>query len=112
MSPVIIGSQVGVKLVDELLNPPYNLTYVDTVRSNEKELPNEIKKLKDRPVGTSIIGFSGAKTKSIVVLPLNLNRTKFLFYFLQCTQLKNSNQKQINHRSFTYTVKLNVQSTH
>lgn len=52
----------SIKLAQDLLEPPFNLTYVGTVRSNKREIPAEMKNSKTRPVGTSIFCFDREKT--------------------------------------------------
>jgi len=45
-----------------LLLEPYKLTVVGTVRSNKREIPEELKNSRSRPVGTSMFCFDGPLT--------------------------------------------------
>lgn len=45
----------SVPLASELLRDPNKLIIVGTVRSNKKKIPLEMKNLKDRHVGTSML---------------------------------------------------------
>lgn len=45
-----------------LLAEPYKLTIVGTVRSNKREIPEELKNTRSRPVGTSMFCFDGPLT--------------------------------------------------
>lgn len=47
----------SIPLAEQLLQPPYNLTFIGTIRSNKQEIPAEFKHNSSRPVGTSLFGF-------------------------------------------------------
>ncbi|XP_045763663.1 piggyBac transposable element-derived protein 4-like [Maniola jurtina] len=52
----------SVPLAKSLLKAPYNLTLVGTIRSNKREIPEEIKNSRSRPVGSSMFCFDGPLT--------------------------------------------------
>lgn len=52
----------SIPLAKSLLQEPYKLTIVGTVRSNKREIPEELKNSRSRPVGTSIFCFDGPLT--------------------------------------------------
>lgn len=52
----------SVSLADELLQSPYNLTLVGTLRSNKREIPEKLKNSKSRAIGTSMFCYDGDKT--------------------------------------------------
>lgn len=52
----------SVPLAKNLLQTPYNLTIVGTIRSNKREIPEELKNTRSRPVGSSIFCFDGPLT--------------------------------------------------
>ncbi|XP_045489690.1 piggyBac transposable element-derived protein 4-like [Pieris rapae] len=52
----------SVSLADELLQSPYNLTLVGTLRSNKREIPKKLHNVKSRAIGTSMFCYDGAKT--------------------------------------------------
>lgn len=52
----------SVPLAKSLLKTPYNLTLVGTIRSNKREIPEEVKNSRSRPVGSSIFCFDGPLT--------------------------------------------------
>lgn len=45
-----------------MLQAPYKLILVGTVRSNKREIPEEVKNSRSRPVGSSIFCFDGPLT--------------------------------------------------
>lgn len=47
----------SIRLAEQLLQPPYNLTLIGTIRNNKQEIPAEFKHNSSRPVGTSLFGF-------------------------------------------------------
>ncbi|XP_052745784.1 piggyBac transposable element-derived protein 4-like [Bicyclus anynana] len=52
----------SVSLADELLQSPYNLTLVGTLRSNKREIPGKLKNSRSRAIGTSMFCYDGDKT--------------------------------------------------
>lgn len=52
----------SVPLAKNLLKTPYNLTLVGTIRSNKREIPEELKNSRSRPVGSSMFCFDGPLT--------------------------------------------------
>lgn len=52
----------SVPLAKSLLLQPYNLTLVGTIRSNKREIPEEMKNTRSRPVGTSMFCYDGPLT--------------------------------------------------
>lgn len=52
----------SVPLAKILLRQPYNLTLVGTIRSNKREIPDELKQMKSRRVGTSMFCYDGPLT--------------------------------------------------
>ncbi|XP_045505028.1 piggyBac transposable element-derived protein 4-like [Colias croceus] len=52
----------SVPLAKNLLRQPYNLTLVGTIRSNKREIPDELKKMQSRRVGTSMFCYDGPLT--------------------------------------------------
>ncbi|KAG6438978.1 hypothetical protein O3G_MSEX000379 [Manduca sexta] len=52
----------SVPLAKNLLKQPYNLTLVGTIRSNKREIPEELKKAHSRAVGTSMFCYDGPLT--------------------------------------------------
>lgn len=52
----------SIKIADDLLKSPYNLTIVGTIRSNKREIPPEMLNLSKRPVGHSKFCFDNEKT--------------------------------------------------
>ncbi|CAB3262494.1 unnamed protein product [Arctia plantaginis] len=52
----------SIPVSESLLAEPYKLTIVGTVRSNKREIPEELKNTRSRPVGTSIFCFDGPLT--------------------------------------------------
>lgn len=51
----------SVPLASELLQSPYKLTIVGTLRSNKREIPLEMKNSKTRKIGTSMFAFDAEK---------------------------------------------------
>lgn len=49
-------------LASELLKSPYKLTIVGTLRSNKREIPQEMKNTRTRNIGTSMFAFDAEKT--------------------------------------------------
>ncbi|CAK1589288.1 unnamed protein product [Parnassius mnemosyne] len=52
----------SISLAKSLLQEPYKLTLVGTIRSNKREIPEELKNSRSRPVGTSMFCFDGPLT--------------------------------------------------
>lgn len=52
----------SIPLAKNLLQEPYKLTIVGTVRSNKREIPEVLKNSRSRPVGTSMFCFDGPLT--------------------------------------------------
>nr|ADV17599.1 transposase [Agrotis ipsilon] len=52
----------SIPLAKNMLQAPYNLTIVGTIRSNKREIPEEIKNSRSRPVGSSMFCFDGPLT--------------------------------------------------
>lgn len=52
----------SVPLAKSLLQQPYNLTLVGTLRSNKREIPEQLKNSRSRPVGSSMFCFDGPLT--------------------------------------------------
>jgi hypothetical protein len=52
----------SVPLAEQLLERPYNLTFIGTIRNNKQEIPVEFKHNLSRLVGTSIFGFNDKLT--------------------------------------------------
>lgn len=52
----------SIPLAQSLLQEPYKLTLVGTIRSNKREIPEELKNSHSRPVGTSMFCFDGPLT--------------------------------------------------
>lgn len=52
----------SIPLAQSLLQEPYKLTMVGTVRSNKREIPEELKNSRSRPVGSSMFCFDGPLT--------------------------------------------------
>lgn len=52
----------SVPLAKSLLLEPYKLTLVGTIRSNKREIPEELKNTRSRPVGTSMFCYDGCLT--------------------------------------------------
>lgn len=52
----------SVPLAKSLLQEPYKLTLVGTIRSNKREIPEELKNTRSRPVGTSMFCYDGCLT--------------------------------------------------
>lgn len=52
----------SVPLVKSLLRQPYNLTLVGTIRSNKREIPEELKNSRSRRIGTSMFCYDGPLT--------------------------------------------------
>lgn len=49
-------------LVKSLLQKPYKLTLVGTIRSNKREIPEQMKNTRSRAVGTSMFCYDGLLT--------------------------------------------------
>ncbi|XP_037940738.1 piggyBac transposable element-derived protein 4-like [Teleopsis dalmanni] len=52
----------SVQLAKSLLKEPYKLTIVGTIRSNKREIPEQMKNSRSRPVGTTMFCFDGPLT--------------------------------------------------
>ncbi|XP_045453461.1 piggyBac transposable element-derived protein 4-like [Melitaea cinxia] len=52
----------SVSLAEELLKLPYNLTLVGTLRSNKREIPEQLKNSKTRRIGTTMFCFDDKMT--------------------------------------------------
>lgn len=52
----------SIPLAKSLLQEPYKLTLVGTIRSNKREIPEELKNSRSRSVGTSMFCFDGSLT--------------------------------------------------
>lgn len=52
----------SIPLADELLQAPYKLTMLGTVRKNKREIPPELLQIKDRQCGSSMFCFDKMKT--------------------------------------------------
>lgn len=52
----------SIPFAQSLLQEPYKLTLVGTIRSNKREIPEELKNSRSRPVGTSMFCFDGPLT--------------------------------------------------
>lgn len=52
----------SIPLAKSLLQKPYNLTLVGTIRSNKREIPELLKNSRSRPVGSSMFCFDGPLT--------------------------------------------------
>ncbi|XP_067624247.1 piggyBac transposable element-derived protein 4-like [Eurosta solidaginis] len=52
----------SVPLAKNLLQPPYKLTIVGTIRSNKREIPEKLKNSRSRSAGTSMFCFDGPLT--------------------------------------------------
>lgn len=63
-------------LASELLQSPYKLTIVGTLRSNKREIPQEMKNTKTRNIGTSMFAFDAEKT--LVSYKPKTNKVVFL----------------------------------
>ena len=68
----------SVLLADELLKPPYNLTLVGTLRSNKREIPENLKNSKSRHIGTSMFCYDNNKT--LVSYKPKSNKVVYLLY--------------------------------
>lgn len=67
----------SVKLADDLLAPPYNLTMVGTIRKNKREIPAEMLATKNRDPGSSkfcfdkekvLVSYTPKKNKNVLLL--------------------------------------------
>lgn len=52
----------SVGIADELLEQPYNLTVLGTIRKNKREIPPELLEMKNRKPNTSVFCFDKEKT--------------------------------------------------
>lgn len=52
----------SVPLAKSLLQEPYKLTLVGTIRSNKREIPEQLKNTRSRPIGTSMFCYDGCLT--------------------------------------------------
>ncbi|XP_047506781.1 piggyBac transposable element-derived protein 4-like [Pieris napi] len=82
----------SVPLASELLQDPYKLTLVGTIRSNKREIPPEMKNKKSRKIHTSMFAFDGEKT--LVSYKPKSNKTVFLLSTVHSQPDINSTSKK------------------
>nr|CAI5831944.1 unnamed protein product [Callosobruchus analis] len=63
----------SVSLAEQLLEPPYKLTLVGTMRHNKREVPAEMINLKNRELGDSIFCYD--RTKTLVSIKTKRNKS-------------------------------------
>ncbi|XP_058983469.1 piggyBac transposable element-derived protein 4-like [Musca domestica] len=72
----------SIPLAKGLLNEPYKLTLVGTIRSNKREIPEEIKNTRARKVGTTMFCYDGPLT----LLSYKPKPSKMVYLLSSCNE--------------------------
>lgn len=79
----------SIPLAKSLLCEPYKLTIVATLRSNKKEIPNEMVNIRTRPTGTSMFCYDG----SLILLSYKPKPNKVVYLLSSCSEGGTVNQE-------------------
>ncbi|XP_055843633.1 piggyBac transposable element-derived protein 4 [Episyrphus balteatus] len=85
-----------VPLAKQLLQQPYKLTIVGTLRANKREIPEQMRNNRSRPIGTSMFCFDGQLT----LLSYKPKPSKMVYLLSSCDEYANVNpsRRQENQR--------------
>lgn len=79
----------SVPLAKSLLQEPYKLTLVGTIRSNKREIPEELKNTRSRPVGSSMFCYDGPLT----LVSYKPKPSKMVYLLSSCDETGTINQR-------------------
>lgn len=83
----------SIPLAKQLLQQPYKLTIVGTLRANKREIPEEMKNSRGRAIGTSMFCYDGPLT----LLSFKPKPSKMVYLLSSCDEEGTVNPTSKNH---------------